>query len=142
LEESDLSYVSAGKRVVVVFDAFPDQEIDGTVMRVEPVLSTLDGSPVVDAWAELTINSEMTLIPGMAADIEVIAAETYDAIIVPVQALRELAANTYAVFVVGTDQTLEMRPVTVGLKDFANAEILSGLEKGEIISTGTIETGQ
>ncbi len=142
LEESDLSYVSAGKRVVVVFDAFPDQEIDGTVMRVEPVLSTLDGSPVVDAWAELTMESEMTLLPGMAADIEVIAAETYDAIIVPVQGLRELAANTYAVFVVGTDHALEMRPVTVGLKDFANAEILSGLEKGEIISTGTIETGQ
>jgi multidrug efflux pump subunit AcrA (membrane-fusion protein) len=142
LEESDLSYVSAGKRVVVVFDAFPDQEIDGTVMRVEPILSTLDGSPVVDAWAELSIVSEITLIPGMAADIEVIAAETYDAIIVPVQALRELAPNTYAVFVVGTDQSLEMRPVTVGLKDFANAEILSGLEKGEIISTGTIETGQ
>jgi len=142
LEESDLSYISVGKRVVVVFEAFPDQEIDGIVLRVEPVLATLDGSPVVDAWAELAIEGEMTLLAGMAADIEVIAAETYDAVIVPIQALRELAPNTYAVFVVGDDQALEMRPVTVGLKDFANAEILNGLEKGEIISTGTIETGQ
>ncbi|MEN8171460.1 MAG: efflux RND transporter periplasmic adaptor subunit, partial [Chloroflexota bacterium] len=129
LEESDLSYVSAGKRVVVVFEAFPDVEIDGTVLRIEPVLATLDGSPVVDAWAELTIEDDMSLLAGMAGDIEVIAAETYEAIVVPIQALRELAPNSFAVFVVGEDQALEMRPVTVGLRDFANAEILSGLEK-------------
>lgn len=142
LEESDLSYVSAEKRVVVIFDAYPDQEIDGIVLRVEPVLTTLDGSPVVEAWAQLTIDPEMALLPGMAADIEVIAAETYDAVLVPIQALRELAPNTYAVFVVDANQALILRPVSVGLKDFANAEILTGLEQGEIISTGTIETGQ
>ncbi len=33
-----------------------------------------------------------------------------------------------------------MRTVAVGLRDFANAEILSGLERGEVISTGTVET--
>jgi hypothetical protein len=29
-----------------------------------------------------------------------------------------------------------MRPVTVGLKDYVNAEILSGLELGEVVSLG------
>jgi hypothetical protein len=28
----------------------------------------------------------------------------------------------------------------VGLRDFANAEILSGLEQGDVVSTGTVET--
>ena len=32
---------------------------------------------------------------------------------------------------------LEMRFVQIGLKDFVNAEILSGLEPGEVVSTGT-----
>ena len=78
----------------------------------------------------------------MSAEVEVIAAETYDALIVPVQAVRELAPGSYSVFVVKEDQQLELRIVSLGIQDFANAEILSGLTKGEIVSTGTIETIQ
>jgi hypothetical protein len=33
-----------------------------------------------------------------------------------------------------------MRPVEVGLMDYANAEIISGLELGEQVSTGIVET--
>ena len=41
-----------------------------------------------------------------------------------------------AVFVVGADGALEMRVVQVGLRDYVNAEVLSGLERGEVVSTG------
>ena len=57
--------------------------------------------------------------------------------LVPLQALRELSPGQYAVFVALPDGELEMRLVEVGLKDFVNAEILSGLEPGEVVSTGT-----
>ena len=38
------------------------------------------------------------------------------------------------------DSSLKLTPVTIGLRDFANVEILSGLVVGDIVSTGTIET--
>ena len=82
----------------------------------------------------------VNLLSGMTAEVEIIAGEAKGALLVPVQALRELAPGQYAVFVVKPDGELELRPVTVGLKDFANAEILSGLELGEVVSTGTVET--
>jgi hypothetical protein len=41
---------------------------------------------------------------------------------------------------VGADGELEMRPVEVGLMDFANAEIISGLQQGDQVSTGIVET--
>ncbi|HRE26937.1 MAG TPA: hypothetical protein PK954_09920, partial [Anaerolineales bacterium] len=66
--------------------------------------------------------------------------EARDALLVPVQALRELAPGSYAVFVVEADGQLKLTPVTVGLKDFANAQILTGLQAGDVVSTGTIET--
>jgi hypothetical protein len=44
------------------------------------------------------------------------------------------------VFVVQPDQSLRMVVVTVGLQDFANAEILTGLKQGDVISTGAVET--
>ena len=61
-------------------------------------------------------------------------------VLAPIQALRELGDDQYAVFVVrqGGDQDgeLEMRLVQVGLRDYVNAEILSGLQRGEVVSTG------
>jgi len=65
-----------------------------------------------------------------------VAGEARNALLVPVQALRELSEGQYAVFVVGTDGQLEMRMVKVGLKDYVNAEIRSGLQRGEVVSLG------
>jgi multidrug efflux pump subunit AcrA (membrane-fusion protein) len=72
----------------------------------------------------------------MNVEVEVVAGEAQDALLVPVQALRELGEDQYAVFVVSADGELELRPVEVGLQDYVNAEILSGLERGEMVSTG------
>ena len=48
--------------------------------------------------------------------------------------------DLYAVFVVQPDGEMMLRPVEVGLKDFVNAEIASGLEQGEIVSLGVEES--
>jgi len=142
LEESDLSLLATDLQLVAVFDAYPDYEVQATVVKINPALTTLDGTPVVQAWAQFSPDIELGLYAGMSADVELIAAETKDALLVPVQALRELGSGSYAVFVVGDDGELEMRPVEVGLKDFANSEIISGLEKGDVVSTGIVDLGE
>ncbi len=76
----------------------------------------------------------------MSAEVEIIAGEAKNALLVPAQALRELAPGSYAVFVVQPDGQLKLTPVTVGLRDFANVQILSGLKAGDVVSTGTVET--
>jgi multidrug efflux pump subunit AcrA (membrane-fusion protein) len=105
----------------------------------------VDGTPAVQSYASVDLAAQPVpsvalgtgnLLSGMNAEIEVIAGEARDAVMVPFQALREIAVDQYAVFVVGTDGELEMRPVEVGLKDYVNAEILSGLEPGEVVATG------
>jgi len=73
----------------------------------------------------------------MSAEVTVIAQETHNAALVPLEALRELTTGEYSVFVVKDDGTLELRSVQVGLKDLVNAEITSGLTAGEVVSLGT-----
>jgi multidrug efflux pump subunit AcrA (membrane-fusion protein) len=108
---------------------------------VDPALVTVDGAPAVQAWATLDpLTAPVQLVSGLSAEVEIIAGESKDTLLVPVQALRELAPGSYAVFVVQPDGQLKLTPVTVGLKDFANAEILSGVKVGEVVSTGTVET--
>ena len=140
LDETDIEKVAVGNRVSFTFDAYPDQPVDGEVVVVEPTLQTIDGTPAIVAWASLPKDTDITLMSGMTVEAEVIAGEALGVLIVPVQALRELAPGSYAVFLVGENDQLTMTPVTVGLRDFANAEILSGLKAGDVVSTGTVET--
>jgi HlyD family secretion protein len=140
IEETDLALLKVGQRVRATFDAYPDQPVSGEISSLEPTLQTVDGTPVVVAWATLESPARINLLSGMAAEVEVIAGESLGALLAPVQALRELAPGSYAVFVLHPEGELKLTPVTVGLKDFANAEILSGLKVGDMVSTGTVET--
>ena len=140
LDETDLDKAAVGNRVTFTFDAFPNQPVDGEVVIVEPSLQTIDGTPVVVVWASLPSETDFAFKSGMTVEAELIAGEARGALIVPAQALRELAPGSYAVFLVGENDQLTMTPVTVGLRDFANAEILSGVKVGDVVSTGTVET--
>jgi RND family efflux transporter MFP subunit len=141
VEESDMSAVAVGNQVNVVFEALPDLTYLGEIIRVDPALVTVDNTPAVQAWATLDLSAHpVQLLSGMAAEVEVIEAEARDVLLVPLQALRELGEGQYAVFVVGADGELEMRLVEVGLQDFVNAEIRSGLQAGEVVNLGEEES--
>lgn len=140
LDETDVDKAAVGRRVIFTFDAYPDLPLEGEVIRVEPTLQIVDGTPVVVVWAKLPNETEAGILSGMTVEAEVIAGEARGALIVPIQALRELSPGSYAVFVVGADGQLKLTPVEVGLRDYANAEILSGLNAGDVVSTGNVET--
>ena len=138
VEESDLMSVAPGNAVNIVFEALPDYTFPGEIVSVDPALVTVDGTPAVQSWASIDLSAyPVSLLCDMNAEVEIVAGEARNALLVPVQALRELGPDQYAVFVVQSDGELELRPVGVGLKDFVNAEILSGLKAGDVVSTGT-----
>jgi RND family efflux transporter MFP subunit len=140
VEEADLSSVSVGNRVEIIFEVLPDYVYPGEIVSVDPMLVDVDGTTAVQSYASVDLSAHpIDLLSGMNAEIEVIAGEAQDAVLVPLQALREMGPEQYSVFVVGADGELEMRIVEVGLKDYVNAEILSGLEPGDVVSTG-VET--
>ena len=137
VEETDMGSVAVGHRVNVVFEALPDDTFAGEIVRMDPVLVTVDNTSAVQAWASLDLSTqEVNLLSGMTAEVEVVAAEARNALLVPVEALRETSPGQYTVFVVRPDGELEMRTVVVGLKDPVNAEVLDGLELGDVVSIG------
>ncbi|MGD8245065.1 MAG: efflux RND transporter periplasmic adaptor subunit [Anaerolineae bacterium] len=139
LEESDMGNVAAGNQVNVTFEALPGYTFTGTLVRVDPVLVTVSGTTAVQSQARLNLgDQDVKLLSGMTADVEVVSAETRNALLVPVEAPRACEAEQtseggYCVSVVKTDGTLETRAVEVGLEDAVNVEILSGLELGETV---------
>jgi RND family efflux transporter MFP subunit len=142
LDETDLDKVAVGYEIEVVFDAYPDLAFTGQIVEVDPSLNTVSNIQAVRALAVLDEDSfvkPQTLPVGLNASVDVIGGRAENAVLVPVEALRELGPDEYAVFVV-EDGEPKLRIVTVGLVDFTSAEILSGLEVGEVVSTGIVDT--
>jgi RND family efflux transporter MFP subunit len=138
VEETDLGSVLVGNKVNITLESMPDRIFTGKIVRVDPALVSVGNTQAVQAWASVDRPAQPTqFFSNMSAEVEVIAQETRNALLVPVQALRELAPGQNAVFVVKADGKLELRLVQVGLKDFVSAEVFSGINPGEVVSLGT-----
>jgi multidrug efflux pump subunit AcrA (membrane-fusion protein) len=140
LDETDADKVAVGLPVEAIFDTYPDKTYTGQVIQVNPSLSTEFGIGTVEALVQLDGDSFEGLLLGMNASVDVISGRAKDVALIPVEALRELEPGKYAVFVMETGQP-RLRTVEVGLMDLTFAEITSGLEVGEVVTTGVVETG-
>jgi HlyD family secretion protein len=142
IDESDYQSVQVGNRVEVTFDAFPDETFSGSIEQISPSMESTFGSQAIKALAVLDASSfakPVWLPLGLSASVDVIAGEASSAVLVPIEALHQVNAGDYIVYV-QVEDTFEARPVTVGLMDFTSAEITSGLQAGEIVAIGDVET--
>jgi len=140
LDESDWANINTDYDVEVVFDILPEKTFTGTVTRIDPGLYTESNTSVVRAIVELTeINEAAFSLPlGTTAAVDVIGGSAENAVLVPIEALHE-AGDEYTVFVVENGEPT-LRVVEVGIQDLLYAEITSGLEPGDVVTTGITET--
>lgn len=142
VDEADANVLTIGSTATAVFDALPDVTYTGKVVLVEPQLTTSGQYQVNKGRVELDEDSVKTVqnLPlAMNATVEIINKETKDALLVPVTALKSLENDQYAVFVVSADGELIFTSVEVGMMDDTYAEIISGLNDGDVISTGVTQ---
>lgn len=142
LDETDLNSIGVGYIVEVVFDAFENQTFTGKISMVSPGLTSMGNSGVVSAEVVLDEDSytKVATIPiGLSASVEVIGSRAQNVILIPVEALVDLGDGKYAVNVVKNGTTTQ-REVEVGIMDYTYAEVLSGLEAGEVVSLTGAET--
>jgi HlyD family secretion protein len=140
VDETDADKFSVGYEAEIIFDAIPDSTFLGEVIQVDPQLDSQGGVSTVRGMVLLDQGVIDGLLVGMNAAVDVIGGRAESVPLVPIEALRELSPGEYAVFVM-QDGEPRLRPVDVGLSDFTFAEILTGLEVGEIVTTGIVETG-
>ena len=138
-DAEDWENIQVGYETEVVFDILPDDTFTGTVTEVYPTLDTSSNSSLVHAITRLNEIIDSNLPSGASAAIEVIGGRAENAVLVPVEALHETSPGQYAVFVMENGKP-RLRVIEVGLKDLLYAEVKSGLEPGDIVTTGIAET--
>jgi HlyD family secretion protein len=140
LDASDWTNAKVGYDVSVSFDALTGQSFTGKVTEIMPGLVSAQGSSMVEGTAVLDESvDEIGLPVGVEAGIDVISGQALNVVLVPVEALHKLSDNSYTIFVMENGK-LVLRTVEVGLQDDTYAEIKSGVQAGEVVSTGVVET--
>lgn len=140
VNEKDYQEFQVGSEADIVFDALPGQTFKGKVVQVDPGLDTSGNTPVVSGLVQMDPTNAHLLV-GMNAAVDVIVGRAKNAVLVPISALHEYAAGKYAVFVMRNGK-LTVDFVQVGLQDQTNAEVISGLQAGDVVSTGLVGTKQ
>ncbi|HSB66984.1 MAG TPA: efflux RND transporter periplasmic adaptor subunit [Anaerolineales bacterium] len=144
LDETDLNNVGIGYQVSVTFDALPNQTFTGKVVTINPSLTNAFNVTAIQTAVQLDTSSfskPQNLPIGLSATVEIISAQAQNVLLVPVEALHELSAGNYAVFVM-KNGTPTLTTVEVGLMDYTYAEIKSGLNEGDLVTTGIVETSK
>lgn len=142
LDETDIGIVEVGYEAEVVFDSLPDSTFSGRVISVDPSLQTVSNIDTIVAQVKLDVDPSsqpFSLPMGSNASVDVIGGRVENAVLIPVEALRDLGDGEYAVFVMQNGES-RLRVVTVGLLDYTTAAITDGLEAGEVVTTGVVET--
>lgn len=78
------------------------------------------------------VPADVLVFPGLVAEIVIAGGVAEDVLVVPLTSV-EGAAGTGNVYFVLPDGTNELRPVTLGLSDGVNVEVIDGLEEGDLI---------
>ncbi len=111
-----------------------ERAFTGTIYAVEPSVDPETRSLLLRAR---TPNADGSLLPGAFADVEIIVAETADALTVPaIAVIPELGGKK--VYVVEEGQA-QPRPVTTGIRTDERVQILTGLAPGDRVIVSAIQ---
>jgi HlyD family secretion protein len=138
-DPEDWSSIQPGYETEVVFDILPDNTYKGTVTLVYPELDTSSNTSLVHALVKLNDNVDQPLPSGSSASVDVISGRAENAVLVPVEALHKIDDGRYTLFVMQNGSP-RLKVVDVGLQDVTYAEIKSGLNVGDVVTTGIVET--
>lgn len=134
LSESALSRIKVGQVLNLEVDAYPGEIFPGKVYAIDPLLAEATRSIGVRARVP---NEHGRLRPGLFARVKLIISEKPNAIMVPEQAIVPQGENLF-VYVI-EDGKAALRPVKLGLRTGGRAEILSGVQAGDLVITAGVQ---
>lgn len=133
VDETDILALEEGQEAEVVVSSVSDEVLTGIVTEISREATTSSGVSLYSA--EIIVDNVSGMLPGMTADVDVKIEGVENAIIIPVEALRQTSAISY-VYTTYDEETRQyggMVEVTTGMQNDTYVEILSGLKVGDTV---------
>lgn len=132
VSELQISSVHTGQSVLVTTPGIPGKVFDGKVASISTTGTSQNG--LATFGVQISVAATSGLKPGMTADARIVVATVKNALLVPVEAV--LPQGTGAEVEILKSGKLAAMPVKVGLVNSTQAQILSGLQPGDVVVTG------
>ena len=132
VSDLDVNYVQQGATVDVTVDALPGKTFEGIVER----LYQYNENGKVIYNVNISVTGGEGLRPGMNTNCFIDAGESLDTLLVPIEAVFEEDFKQ-KVEVLKEDGTVEAVEIEIGLMNDRYVEVLSGLEEGQQVVTGS-----
>jgi len=135
--ESEVGFVSPGRRAAISFAAFPGETFTGTVQTINPVVDEATRTARVTV---LVPNPARRILPGMYARVSLEARRFPDRVLVPRTAVLERDVDRRTLVFVNESGVAKWRYVTTGLGNATHVEIVEdgetqGVQPGETVLT-------
>jgi membrane fusion protein, macrolide-specific efflux system len=143
VSQLDVAKLKVGQRVTLTFDALDGADASGTVDDIADAPESTEGSAGTTTVVQYPVTVRIGKLPtgtrdGMTGQASVVTASRRNVVTVPSSAIGGSSANPTVQVV--EDGAVVTRSVVVGLVTAQGSEILTGLQAGEQVVTGTIAT--
>ena len=129
IDEKNLGHIALGQHALASADAFPDQRFAADLVYINP------GVDITRASVEVKLrvpNPPAYLRQDMTVSVDIETARRTQALVLPVAAIRDLAAGKPSVLKV-IDGRAQPQQVKLGLVAAGKAEVLDGLDAGDAV---------
>lgn len=130
VDESDIGKIQVGQKVTFTVDAYPAKTFSGVVFNVSQKATVVSNVVYYKVMVEVDA-AENLLKPTMTARVSINVAESKNALMVPLAAVKSANGEKYVVVV--SNGKNQNTPVTTGITSEDKIEILSGLAEGDQI---------
>lgn len=134
VSDLDVLYIAQDAPVTVTVDALPGETFEGEVMRLDSYTDYRTGETVYNV--QIKVEGREGLRPGMNTNCFVDSGESLDTLLVPIEAVFEENGKQMVEVLVGENE-VEAVEIEVGLMNDMYVEVLSGLEEGQLVVTGS-----
>jgi HlyD family secretion protein len=136
VDEIDIGKINVGQPATVIADAYPEIKFNGTIVRIAPEAKIEQNVTLFDVIIEVQ-NPEGKLKSGMNTSIEITIVERENVLLVPNIALQSSEENkpgkNTRIVMLKKGNNFEPQWVEIGLDNFKDVEILSGLNEDDIV---------
>ncbi|NAW68717.1 efflux RND transporter periplasmic adaptor subunit [Vibrio sp. V27_P1S3P104] len=143
VSEHDAAQLAAGMPVTVVLAPFPTINIDGVLSKVAVQSEKLNNPSSTNSTgfdngfeveiSQLSFPDTITLRSGFSATAHIILEKVDDVVTIPEHALRFQGNQAEVLMADDSEHGFTAQPVTLGLSDGINVQIISGLENQQTI---------
>lgn len=134
IDEEDVGRIYVGQKTQIIIDTFPDKTFESEISYISfsPVVG--QASTVYEVRFKLDIdNQDLKYRLGMNGDASILISQAPKALVLPLEAVNQDSEGKYYVYVLNSQDQVEIKNITTGIETDDYIQIISGISENEKI---------